>query len=1693
MHKTHCLIWIDARQTWIVTQENAARCGKPASRGIRLLGLLVSTLTTLAAGATPSPTALPVGVLVVAGQATVSQNASAMRIQQGSDKAILNWTSFNVGSHASVYFQQPSSSSIALNRVLGGEPSSIYGKLNANGQVFLVNPSGVLFGKGASVNVGGLVASTLAIRDEDFLANSYRFQRALATGSVINQGDVAANYVALLAPEVRNEGVIVARHGTVAMGAGEAITLGISGNHLVDVQVEKASIDTLIENRHLILAEEGTVLMSAQSAQNLLGRVVNTGVVDASGIESHGGTVRLTASSSIHHSGDIEVSAVNVGTGGTAILLSDLDNSASQTVVDGSIRARGGSESGDGGFVETSATRLTISDSATVDTHAPHGHAGQWLLDPFDFSVAATGGNMTGTALTIALGAGNVTIQTNQSAATCVGGICNTGNSSGNGNGDITVSDNVSWGTHSLTLDAWRHIDIRGKLSVTGTGGLALQYGQGSVTAGNGAMLRIGPAVDLASSASFQTKFGSDGALKTYTVINDLGAEGSTTNTDLQGITALAGNYVLGTDIDATAAISWNSGAGFTPIALGNSFTGSFEGLGHTISNLTINRSDNAYTGLFSQIGSGGIVQNIHIREANVANIYTTGSAYVGILAGRNAGTVSGATTRGTVSTAYLGGGLIGGIGSGGVLERSSTAANVTGGDYSYVGGLAGLNYGTIRNVFATGNVTGVGNAGPNAASGLVGDTGFGGGTITNAYASGAVSGSGTLYGFVGAGSGAVTNGFYNSTTTGRSDTRLGSQPKTSAEMLQQATFNGWDFNTLWKIGVSGPVFQLGSPSATQLYVRLIAGSSLYGTDPALSFAYYDAINGGTTVNLSGAVGGSAWSTTLNASSSAGNYSLSYAGNLAKDGYEIAAGAATTWIINRKPLDIAVSKTYDSSATFSNDFILAGVVGSDTVSVSGIASVASPNANNYASFASSTLSLSNNNYTLTGGSVNAVINPKRLDISVTKEWNGSTSFTSGFNLTGIVGNDSVLVTNAPSVSSADPATYTNFSTLPILSNTNYTLQGGSVNAVIEPEPYFTGTRITTPRTITGIGTVTGGRADFTVSPASDANGKTVTVSQTAANGLYLIWSDFTVPLGYTLNFIQSTSGVQRGAHNNITSSSPTQFWGKLQSNGPVYFYAPAGIVFAPFASLNVGSLSAIAMSPVIPATSAGTITLAGPAGNVKNEAIMLVGKINETGQTLLRGSEVINDGHLLVAGNSSLTLQADSVIRVNAPITLAGSGTLAFNGDYQLAVPLNLGASSGFSVRGDTYSVVTDLAGLRNIGGSGNYALGNDIDASATLTSAFSALNFSGGTLAGLGHTVSKLKGNGFIGGEFLGTVRDIGLVDADMTLTTAKGGFVSLNRGNISNSFLIGKVHGGAELGQGVDMGGFVGENRGAINGSFFSGTVTGTRAVGGFVKRNSTRGTIKNSFFSGSIDWYQGAELWQNTGIAISGFADENWGAIENSYFTGNVTGRGNQIAGFAIYNNTSTSTIKSSFFSGSMTHSDYSDLAFTQGIVLDAQKSKASEVTVLSALTKLKAASYSGLDFNNIWMIEEGVSTPWLRTLPRPIAPLLSSDITTVKSTNSASREVIYKTVAAAMSAALTTPATVVAQNKYSAAANALTAMVYLNSTRQDKSTNSTQGQGAANRTTAIDFAKQAIAAYCPKCTFSDADYLKWVTGK
>ena len=127
---------------------------------------------------------LPTGSQVTQGSASVSAPAvvagrNTLNINQQSQQAILNWNTFNIGSNGTVNFQQPNSSSVALNRVTTGGGSEIYGQLNANGNVFLVNPNGVLFGAGAQVNVGGLVASTMDISDADFMAcgqtGNYKF------------------------------------------------------------------------------------------------------------------------------------------------------------------------------------------------------------------------------------------------------------------------------------------------------------------------------------------------------------------------------------------------------------------------------------------------------------------------------------------------------------------------------------------------------------------------------------------------------------------------------------------------------------------------------------------------------------------------------------------------------------------------------------------------------------------------------------------------------------------------------------------------------------------------------------------------------------------------------------------------------------------------------------------------------------------------------------------------------------------------------------------------------------------------------------------------------------------------------------------------------------------------------------------------------------------------------------------------------------------------------------------------------------------------------------------------------------------------------------------------------------------------------------------------------------------------------
>jgi len=696
-----------------------AHAGQPAgAKPVEAASVSLSPCSAVKCTVTPSNSNLqPTGGHIVSGSGHITQAGDTTDIVQTSPDLFLSWLSFNVGSQDTVNFVQPSSSAIAVNRILGSNGSEILGHLSANGEVWLVNPNGIVFGEGAEVNVGGLIASTLS--DVTLSGNTASFS-GNGTGSIVNEGTITAangGYVALLGNHVGNEGTITARLGTVALGAGSAATLTFSGASLVRMQVDESTLNTLAENGGVIQADGGTVIMSAGAKDALLASVVNnTGVIEARTVENHDGTIELL--------GGMAAGTVNVG--GT------LDASAP--------------DGGNGGFIETNAAHVEVANDAKVTTLAATGRTGTWLIDPTDFTVAASGGDMSGATLSSDLNSTNTTILSSNGASPVTGG--------GSG-GNINVNDTVSWSANTtLTLTAANNVNVNANMSATGdTAGLVINPNttntgsQGSqVASGAGAFnLNMGNSITLSGTNPSLSISGN-----AYTVINALGAPGSTTGTDLQGINGdLFGYYALGSNIDATATSGWNLGAGFTPI--GNSttnFTGSLNGLGHAISNLTIHQPSAAFVGLFEYTGTDSVIQNVGLVGESVS-----GNSGVGGLVGDNAGTVSNSYATGNVSGAsdfeYIGGLVAENIGT---VSNSYATGRVSGGNS--VGGLVGYNYkGTVSNSYATGRVSG-----GNSVGGLVGENS---GMVGNSYATGSVSGSSYVGGLVGYSDGVTISNSY--------------------------------------------------------------------------------------------------------------------------------------------------------------------------------------------------------------------------------------------------------------------------------------------------------------------------------------------------------------------------------------------------------------------------------------------------------------------------------------------------------------------------------------------------------------------------------------------------------------------------------------------------------------------------------------------------------------------------------------------------------------------------------------------------------------------------------------------------------------------------------------------------------------------------------------------------------------------
>ena len=399
MNHIYRSIWNAATGTCVAASEHISSAGKPTSTRcgapptghaahLRCQTLAVALMMACGGWAQAEPT----GGVVAAGSATVGGTPGRTTITQTTPGVVINWQSFGIAAGESVQFVQPGASSVALNRIVGAEASHIFGNLSANGQVFLVNPSGILFGPGASVNVGGLVASTLNIQDADFMAGQHRFAGA-GSGQVLNQGHIRAadgGYVALLGGNVSNQGLVMAQLGTVALAAGSAMTLDISGRQLLHVAIDQGVAQALVNNGGLLQADGGKVLMTTQVAGNLLANAVNnSGLVQAQTLENRNGTILLQGSvdaGTVSVAGTLDVSGLGAGqTGGRVTLtghqvgLFDAQINASGDAGGGVVLVGGGYQGQNPAVPNASATYMSAGAVIQADA-ATQGNGGQVVL-----------------------------------------------------------------------------------------------------------------------------------------------------------------------------------------------------------------------------------------------------------------------------------------------------------------------------------------------------------------------------------------------------------------------------------------------------------------------------------------------------------------------------------------------------------------------------------------------------------------------------------------------------------------------------------------------------------------------------------------------------------------------------------------------------------------------------------------------------------------------------------------------------------------------------------------------------------------------------------------------------------------------------------------------------------------------------------------------------------------------------------------------------------------------------------------------------------------------------------------------------------------------------------------------------------------------------------------------------------------
>ena len=1310
----------------------------------------------LAAWITLSPAfsfALPTDPSIKAGSVTFNQvDPNTLHVIQSTNKAIIDWQTFNIQANEATHFQMPSSGSFNLSRVTGGVGSEIFGTLSSNGNLMLLNPNGILFGANSKIDVGGLIATTANISNENFMAGNFKFDIPSSIyRTVVNRGAInvaQGGLLAFVAPGVENSGIINAKLGQVSLASGKTFTLDLYGDKLVSLGVDSKVLDrvigpdgeavsSLIKNGGSIKANGGSVFLEVNAARDVVDNVINMdGLIEAKTAVQDNGEIILYGGEEglVNVTGTLDASGKEAGqTAGEVQVLGEwvalLDNAFIDVSGDlGGGRALIGGDYQGKGLVPTSEKTYFHSSAFVTADALTSGDGGKvilWADDAtyFKGSISAIGGfkggnggfvetsgkkylDFDGSVDVAALNGEAGTVLLDPASITLLSGVDSnsTGFTAGSNISELFAEDSAA----ATVLNP----DSGGSFNGISAGSTIILQATDFITVSNNFVLatatgnsNVNLVMQAGSSINVNANLTLDGTgtlhLEADSPHSSSGAADGTGAINIaSGKTITAGGAVtlIGADFDLTGSLS----AGSNNVTIGQSAAGTLALGTATSSILTDTELDNITTtgtitiGRATTKGSDG--------AGTSASTITSGAITLDelTLGSKNVTLVSSSTINDDDDTGTA-------IATTGTLTLTSGAA--IGGS----GGSQGLDI-DVGTLAITG--TGSGNVTVTEASGLVLGATTVGGTFSATATAGDITDSGVLA-ITGASTLTAANG--QSITLDSSSTFTGAVSFASAGTLANVTINDSGAFELAALTLCGNLNVTAGGAVTQSGALVIPGTT------TVSASGQDVTLNTSTNNFTGAVAITganvsvvdAGALVLGASTVSGTFAATAtaSGDITNTGALAITGAATFTAAGGQSITVAnASNNFASTVAFNSGGTLVNVSVLDTtafdlaaLSVSGTLTVSSGDAISQSGAltvggtSSFTSTGSNDNITL---STNSNAMSGNITVS-TQGTSGDVTIDNGTTALGIQGtvNGALDLTAGAAITDSNTLTVSGTSSFTIDNGSNHITLGtaaltGAIGVATSGTSNFTLDNTTTAVNLGTVG-VTG--ALSVTSGATITDSGVVTVGGTATfvtdvNDIDIVLDSNNAITG-AVTFTTQTSGSTNGADITFDNGSTAISLAAFTTEGNLTLQTDAAIALTGHTvngALAVTSAAAISQSAALTVSGTSSFTSTGSNSNItlSTTSNALTGAVSASTAgssgdvTIDNGTTALNIGASTIRGN--LTVTAGDSITDSGVITVTGTASFTTDTSDKLITLNSQNAITG-QVTFDTTSTGGDV------------------------------------------------------------------------------------------------------------------------------------------------------------------------------------------------------------------------------------------------------------------------------------------------------------------------------------------------------------------------------------------------------------------